>query len=56
VFSREKLLENIWGENLVTGIRTVDVHIRRIRAKIDDINSRYIKTIRGVGYSFSTSG
>ena len=55
VFSREKLLENIWGENLVTGIRTVDVHIRRIRAKIDDIDSRYIKTIRGVGYTLCSN-
>ena len=52
VFSREKLLEDIWGENLVAGIRTVDVHIRRIRAKINDIDSRYIKTVRGAGYIF----
>ena len=52
VFSRENLLESVWEENLVIGIRTVDVHIRRLRAKIGDISSRYIKTVRGVGYTF----
>jgi DNA-binding response OmpR family regulator len=53
VFTREKLLDSIWGENLMNGSRTVDVHIRRVRAKIGDIENRYIKTIRGVGYAFS---
>ena len=56
VFTREKLLENIWGETLVNGVRTVDVHIRRIRAKIGDIENKYIKTVRGVGYTFSYEG
>jgi len=54
VYTRESLLNNIWGADYYGGIRTVDVHIRRIRAKLDDIDGTYIKTVRGVGYTFRT--
>ena len=52
VFSREYLLEKIWGYDYYGETRTVDVHIRNIRKKIeeDDKNPYYIKTVRGVGY------
>lgn len=55
VFSREELLETIWGYEPLGGSRTVDVHIRHIRQKIeeDDSNPRFIKTVRGYGYKFS---
>ena len=52
VFTREKLLASIWGDNVIDGSRTVDVHIRRVRAKIGDIDQTYIKTVHGVGYAF----
>jgi len=54
VFDREVLLEKIWGYEYYGETRTVDVHIRNLRKKIeiDDKNPRYIKTIRGVGYKF----
>ena len=51
VFTREALLTSIWGYNQVSDSRTVDVHIRRVRAKIGDIDQSYIKTVRGVGYT-----
>ncbi len=54
VFDREYLLDKIWGYEYYGGTRTVDVHIRNLRKKIelDDKNPKYIKTIRGVGYKF----
>jgi DNA-binding response OmpR family regulator len=52
VFTRDTLLSNVWEFDYLGGTRTVDVHIRRIRAKIGDLNEEYIKTIRGVGYVF----
>lgn len=53
VFTRQQLLENIWGLNFEGDPRTVDVHIKRIREKKGDFNSYWeIKTIRGVGYKF----
>ena len=54
VFDREYLLEKIWGYEYYGETRTVDVHIRNLRKKIekDDKNPKYIKTIRGVGYKF----
>ncbi len=51
-FTREVLLNVIWGYDYFGGTRTVDVHIRRIRAKLADDFEEYIKTIRGVGYLF----
>ena len=49
VFNREKILAQVWGEDVVVGDRTIDVHIRKLREKIGD---RFIKTIKGVGYKF----
>lgn len=49
VFTREEILEKIWGNSVIVGDRTIDVHIRRLREKIGD---NYIKTIKGVGYKF----
>jgi DNA-binding response OmpR family regulator len=52
VFTREKLLEQVWGYDYFGGARTVDVHIRRIRSKIEKEGHGYIRTVRGVGYIF----
>ena len=55
VYSRETLLDAIWGYDVSSEIRTVDVHIRHIRQKLgDDAETpRYIRTVRGVGYRFN---
>lgn len=50
VFSRDDLLQNIWGSDVYVLARTVDVHIRKVREKIGE---DYIKTVKGVGYKFS---
>lgn len=52
VVKRDTILEKVWGYNFVGETRTVDVHIRNLRAKIEDDPSKpqYIKTVRGVGY------
>lgn len=54
VFDREYLLEKIWGYDYYGETRTVDVHIRNLRKKIelDDKNPQHIRTVRGVGYKF----
>lgn len=49
VFTRQEILENVWGLGVVVGDRTIDVHIRKLREKIND---QYIKTVKGVGYKF----
>lgn len=49
VFTREGILSSVWGEDVVVGDRTIDVHIRKLREKI---GSSHIKTIKGVGYKF----
>jgi two-component system alkaline phosphatase synthesis response regulator PhoP len=49
VVKREEILNNVWGEEVVVGDRTIDVHIRRIREKL---GTESIKTIKGVGYKF----
>lgn len=56
VFTREQLLENIWGFKNLSETRTIDEHIKRIRKKLDsvDINYQPIKTVWGVGYKFSS--
>lgn len=51
IVRREKLLENVWGNDIYVGHRTIDVHIRRIREKLG-IFSDLIETIKGVGYRF----
>lgn len=50
VFSRDELLEKVWGSDVYVVERTVDVHIRKLREKIPEY---YIKTLKGVGYMFS---
>jgi len=52
VFSRDELLQHIWGSDVYVLARTVDVHIRKVREKIGD---NYITTIKGVGYKFNLS-
>jgi two-component system alkaline phosphatase synthesis response regulator PhoP len=52
VFTREQLLNRVWGYDYYGGARTVDVHIRRLRAKIEDGHRTFIETIRNVGYRF----
>jgi len=52
VFTREALLNKVWGWDYYGGDRTVDVHIRRLRSKIEDINHSFIETIRNIGYRF----
>ena len=49
VFTREKIFASVWGDDIVVGDRTIDVHIRKLREKIGD---DYIKTVKGVGYKF----
>jgi two-component system alkaline phosphatase synthesis response regulator PhoP len=49
VFNREVILKTVWGQDVIVGGRTIDVHIRKLREKIGD---DYIKTIKGVGYKF----
>ena len=51
VFTREQLLSEVWGYDYFGGTRTVDVHVRRLRAKLGDLES-LIGTVRGVGYRF----
>ena len=52
VFSRDELLQNIWGTDVYVLARTVDVHIRKVREKIGD---GYISTVKGVGYKFEVA-
>ena len=52
VYSRETLLNRIWDYDYFGGTRTVDVHIRRLRSKVEDANHLFIETVRNVGYRF----
>jgi DNA-binding response OmpR family regulator len=52
VFTREALLSNVWGYDFYGGTRTVDVHIRRLRSKIEGPRRAFIETVRNVGYRF----
>ncbi len=52
VFTREELLNEIWGYDYYGGDRTVDVHIRRLRSKIEDPEHSFIETVRNIGYKF----
>lgn len=49
VFTREEILDRVWGGDVVVGDRTIDVHIRKLREKLGD---EYIRTVKGVGYKF----
>ena len=52
VFTREQLLQEVWGYDYFGGTRTVDVHVRRLRAKLGPENETLIGTVRNVGYRF----
>ena len=52
VFTREQLLQEVWGYDYFGGTRTVDVHVRRLRAKLGPENESLIGTVRNVGYRF----
>jgi len=52
VFTRESLLDKVWGWDYYGGDRTVDVHIRRLRSKIEDSTHTFIETVRNIGYRF----
>ena len=49
VFKRDEILARVWGDEVVVGGRTIDVHIRKLREKIGENN---FKTVKGVGYKF----
>ena len=49
VFGREEIFSLVWGDDIIVGDRTIDVHVRKLREKIGD---KYIKTLKGVGYKF----
>jgi two-component system alkaline phosphatase synthesis response regulator PhoP len=49
VFTREEIYFNVWGDNVIVGDRTIDVHIRKLREKI---GNEHIKTLKGIGYKF----
>lgn len=55
VFSRDQLLREVWGYDYFGGTRTVDVHVRRLRAKLGPENENLIGTVRNVGYRYVTS-
>jgi len=52
VFTREEIFDRVWGENIVVGDRTIDVHIRKLREKLGENN---IKTVKGIGYKYVAS-
>jgi len=49
VFTRDDIMNKVWGSEIIVGHRTIDVHIRKLREKIGDL---YFKTVKGVGYKF----
>jgi len=54
VFSRNQLLDEVWGDRVVVEDRTVDVHIRRLRRALETYQCEsYVQTVRGAGYRFS---
>ena len=52
MFTRQQLLQEVWGYDYFGGTRTVDVHVRRLRAKLGTDNETLIGTVRNVGYRF----
>jgi two-component system alkaline phosphatase synthesis response regulator PhoP len=54
LFSRERLLDLVWGVDFEGGARTVDIHIRSLRAKLPPDAARLLTTQRGIGYGFQT--
>ena len=55
VFTRDQLLHEVWGYDYYGGTRTVDVHVRRLRAKLGADHEQLIGTVRNVGYRFTRS-
>ena len=51
VFTRDEILSAVWGDDVIVGDRTIDVHVRKIREKLGDLN---LRTIKGVGYKFES--
>jgi len=49
VFTREEIFDKVWGDNIVVGDRTIDVHIRKLREKLGE---KYIQTVKGIGYKY----
>ena len=56
MFTRSALLREVWGYDFYGGTRTVDVHIRRLRAKLGSEHEHLIETVRGVGYRAADVG
>ncbi len=52
VFGREALLDRVWGSDYYGGDRTVDVHVRRLRLKLEEKGGQFIETVRNIGYRF----
>ncbi len=52
VFTREEIFDAVWGENIIVGDRTIDVHIRKLREKLGEKN---IRTVKGIGYKYVVS-
>lgn len=55
VFTRDALLNRVWGYDYFGGDRTVDVHIRRLRSKLGDSGESYIETVRNIGYKYRST-
>ncbi len=55
VFTRDSLLNRVWGYDYFGGDRTVDVHVRRLRSKIEPLGHNFIETVRNIGYRFARS-
>lgn len=56
VFSRKQLLSNVWDRDVPVGVRTVDVHVRRLRQVLEPYGyERYLQTVSGAGYRFSVT-
>ena len=53
LFTREEIYQKVWGDKVVVGDRTIDVHIRKLRQKIGD---NHIVTVKGVGYKYEENG
>ena len=49
VFTREEIFDQVWGDNILVGDRTIDVHIRKLREKLGE---KYIQTVKGIGYKY----
>ncbi|MBM3945562.1 MAG: DNA-binding response regulator, partial [SAR202 cluster bacterium] len=50
IYRREEILHHVWGTDYIGGLRTVDVHIRRLRSNLGREGERWLRTVRNVGY------